>query len=63
MNMAKRFIEAQTQCLNNEFDLDIENPMLITIVRICYVMSIFRSILSIAEYTFTPLLIMITICV
>ena len=63
MNMEKRLIEVQTQHSNKELDMDLENPMLITIIRICHVKVILSSILFMAEYTFTPLLILITICI
>jgi len=63
MNMEHRFIKAQTQHSNSQADPDIENPMLVAIVRICHVKKILSSILFIAEYTFTPLLILMASCI
>ena len=59
--MRRRFIETPAQYSNEEFDMNIENPMLIAIVRIIHFRKILYSILYFAEHTFSPLLILATL--
>jgi hypothetical protein len=61
--MEQIFIETPTQDPNEESSMDIENPMLAIIVRILHFRKIMYSVLVIAEHTFSPLLIVTTICI
>jgi len=53
-----RFIETTDQDPSANSDLDIENPMLVAVIRIMYLQEILYSVLFIAEHTFSPLLIL-----
>ena len=59
--MEKIFIETAGQDSNEDFDLDIENPMLFAVIRIAYFKETLYSVLSIAEHIFSPLLILTAI--
>ena len=61
MIMEKRFTETLVQGSNKEFDIDIDNPMLVATIRIYRLKEILYSILFFAEHTLTPLLILAAI--
>jgi len=55
--MRKQFTETLVQYPNKELDLDIENPVLVAVIRIAHLRRILYSIIFTAEHTFTTLLI------